>query len=257
VEVGGAKLEALAVIAADGRSSQAVQALNMGQVAQRSSQALGVVAHYQNGQTAAERNLRQCTWAKQFNSAMFEEMYQKTGADLENIVYYRAEQIHYFVMTPTRKCLVDAGVLKQDLPAPALTARDNIDAAKLATFSRRVATHQGIPAGSALIASASDVFDFSETQRAEAAAVGRVFLVGDALLEPFWPEGLGIVRGFLTVLDAVTAISLLSEDGDRQALALVEKTYALLKGLCLKSGPAVLLPAKGHGTHPKTRYKAF
>ena len=33
----------------------------------------------------------------------------------------------------------------------------------------------------------------------------------------------------------------------------VEKTYALLKGLCLKSGPAVLLPAKGHGTHPKTR----
>ena len=38
-------------------------------------------------------------------------------------MYYRAEQIHYFVMTPTRKCLVDAGVLKQDLPAPALTVR--------------------------------------------------------------------------------------------------------------------------------------
>ena len=58
------------------------QALNMGQVAQRSSQALGVVAHYQNGQTAAERNLRQCTWAKQFNSVMFEEMCARIERDL-------------------------------------------------------------------------------------------------------------------------------------------------------------------------------
>jgi hypothetical protein len=33
---------------------------------------------------------------------------------------------------------------------------------------------------------------------------GSVFvaLVGDALLEPFWPEGLGINRGFMSALDA-------------------------------------------------------
>lgn len=31
-----------------------------------------------------------------------------------------------------------------------------------------------------------------------------VFVVGDAVLEPFWPEGLGINRGFHTVLDAVS-----------------------------------------------------
>merc|ERR1719281_1794363 len=159
-------------------------------------------------------------------------------------------------MTPTKKCLVDTGVLREDLAKDFLSAA-NLDRLELSRFARRVGKYQGIPDSSELLDKASNIFDFSETKRSESASVGRVFLVGDALLEPFWPEGLGIVRGFLTVLDAVTAISLLSEDGDRQALALVEKTYALLKGLCLKSGPAVLLPAKGHGTHPKTRYKAF
>ena len=61
-------------------------------------------------------------------------------------------------------------------------------------------------------------------KRAESASAGRVFLVGDALLEPFWPEGLGVVRGFLTVLDAVAAIALLAEDKDDEARALVAKT---------------------------------
>jgi len=30
-----------------------------------------------------------------------------------------------------------------------------------------------------------------------------VFVAGDALLEPFWPEGLGVNRGFHTALDTV------------------------------------------------------
>ena len=47
------------------------------------------------------------------------------------------------------------------------------------------------------------------------------------------------------------------EAGDRKAAALVQETYNVLKGLNLKSGPNVLLPSKGHRTHPKTRYKAF
>ena len=56
-----------------------------------------------------------------------------------------------------------------------------------------------------------------------------------------------------------TAMSFLDGDeaGDRKAAALVQETYNVLKGLNLKSGPNVLLPSKGHRTHPKTRYKAF
>ncbi len=30
-----------------------------------------------------------------------------------------------------------------------------------------------------------------------------IAIIGDALLEPFWPEGLGLNRGFHTYLDAV------------------------------------------------------
>ena len=42
------------------------------------------------------------------------------------------------------------------------------------------------------------MFDFSQVTRAEAPSLGRVFLVGDALLEPFWPEGLGPAWGGLS-----------------------------------------------------------
>jgi 2-polyprenyl-6-methoxyphenol hydroxylase-like FAD-dependent oxidoreductase len=257
VAIGEEKIEAHAIVAADGSQSRTVAALQMPQVAQRSSQALGVVIHFKNTQSAEERNLRQYSWARQFNAPLFESLQEASGADLENIVYYKGENVHYIVMTPTKKCLLDTGVLKEDLAKDFLSS-SNLDRLELSRFARRVGRYQGIPDSSELIDKASNVFDFSETKRSETASVGRVFLVGDALLEPFWPEGLGIVRGFLTVLDACTAISFLNgEDGDRKAAALVQETYNVLKGLNLKSGPNVLLPAKGHRTHPKSRYKAF
>jgi 2-polyprenyl-6-methoxyphenol hydroxylase-like FAD-dependent oxidoreductase len=258
VEIGTEKIEAHAVVAADGSQSRTVAALQMPQVAQRSSQALGVVIHFKNTQSTEERNLRQYSWARQFNAPLFESLQVATGADLENIVYYKGENVHYIVMTPTKKCLLDTGVLKADLAKDFLSS-SNLDRSELSRFARRVGRYQGIPDSSELLDKASNIFDFSETKRSESASVGRVFLVGDALLEPFWPEGLGIVRGFLTVFDASTAISYLNGDeaGERKAAALVQETYNVLKGLNLKSGPNVLLPAKGHRTHPKTRYRAF
>ena len=114
----------------------------------------------------------------------------------------------------------------------------------------------GVPAEAPL--EQAGLFDFSATERAERPGQGRVFLVGDALLEPFWPEGLGVVRGFLTVLDAVTAVALLSErEGEAGALALLERSYRQLKSLSLASGPRVLQPPGRHATHPRTRYRAW
>jgi len=51
-----------------------------------------------------------------------------------------------------------------------------------------------------------------------------VFPVGDALLEPFWPQGLGSNRGFHTALDAVWAMRVLATDGLMPAL--------LERGIC-------------------------
>merc|ERR1719160_2378835 len=90
-------------------------------------------------------------------------------------------------------CLLDTGVLKEDLAKDFLSSA-NLDRSELSRFARRVGKYQGIPDFSELLDKASNIFDFSETKRSESASVGRVFLVGDALLEPFWPEGLGIVR---------------------------------------------------------------
>ena len=42
-------------------------------------------------------------------------MATETGADLENIVYYK-EETHYFVMTAKKESLLKFGVLKEDIP---------------------------------------------------------------------------------------------------------------------------------------------
>ena len=42
-------------------------------------------------------------------------MATETGADLENIVYYK-EETHYFVMTAKKESLLKFGVFKEDIP---------------------------------------------------------------------------------------------------------------------------------------------
>ena len=60
-------------------------------------------------------------------------------------------------------------------------------------------------------------------------------LVGDSLCEPFWPEGTGIGRGFLSVLDTAWLVRRWVEEGDRDrdtVLHLIrerEKLYSLLR----------------------------
>ena len=69
------------------------------------------------------------------------------------------------------------------------------------------------------------IFDFSERKQSSAAAAAMspsvfggaadgavvVTRVGDALQEPFWPEGLGINRGFLHALDCADLAKGLAE----------------------------------------------
>ena len=45
-----------------------------------------------------------------------------------------------------------------------------------------------------------------------------VFPIGDAVLEPFWPQGLGSNRGFHSALDAVWAVHVMREEGLDAAL---------------------------------------
>ena len=68
----------------------------------------------------------------------FKEMKEKTGIDLENIVYYRGET-HYFVMTALRKSLIDKGVIKEDKDdRKALLHPSNVDREGLHAYVRQV-----------------------------------------------------------------------------------------------------------------------
>ena len=55
-------------------------------------------------------------------------------------------------------------------------------------------------------------------------------LIGDSLIEPFWPEGTGIGRGFLSVFDTAWMIRrYLNKDDQYEVVREREKLYSLLR----------------------------
>ncbi|XP_047356849.1 F-actin-monooxygenase Mical isoform X3 [Vespa velutina] len=188
----------------------------------RGKLAIAITANFINKRTEAEARVEEISGvAFIFNQKFFKELYQETGIDLENIVYYK-DDTHYFVMTAKKHSLIDKGVILQDHADTAkLLAKENVDREALMLYAREAAefsteyqmmdmefavNHYGQP----------DVamFDFTSMYAAENAS--RVLhhnghrllmiLVGDSLLEPFWPTGSGCARGFLSSLDACWAI---------------------------------------------------
>jgi len=84
-----------------------------------------------------------------------------------------------------------------------------------------------------------------------------VSLVGDALLEPFWPEGLGIVRGFFSALDSSSAIARWAGGASREATKQhFASSYAQLKTLGAATRASVLrADEKQYALAPSTRYR--
>ena len=133
-----------------------------------------------------------------------------TGIDLENIVYYK-DDTHYFVMTARTKSLLNLGVLRNNFDdAGSLLDRSNIDPIKLqeyATNAANFATQYKLPDLTFALNSRGNpdvsIFDFTSRYHSRYAAVVRKtkktkilgLLVGDSLINPFWPTGTGIGKG--------------------------------------------------------------
>ncbi|XP_043863891.1 F-actin-monooxygenase Mical isoform X7 [Drosophila mojavensis] len=212
----------------------------------RGKLAIAITANFINKKTEAEAKVEEISGvAFIFNQAFFKELYSRTGIDLENIVYYK-DETHYFVMTAKKHSLIDKGVIIEDMADPAeLLASANVDTQKLHDYAREAAefstqyqmpnlefavNHYGKP----------DVamFDFTSMFAAEMSCrvvVRKGFrllqcLVGDSLLEPFWPTGSGCARGFLSSMDAAYAIKLWSnpQNSTLGVLAQRESIYRLL-----------------------------
>lgn len=90
-----------------------------------------------------------------------------------------------------------------------------------------------------------------------------VFPIGDTLIEPFWPEGLGTNRGFMTGLDAVWSLQEFCNDNKErinteELREVRERLFNKVLGLSAFTKKSVLKEKiKNYEIDPKTRYKSM
>nr|XP_020143011.1 F-actin-methionine sulfoxide oxidase MICAL3 isoform X7 [Microcebus murinus] len=211
----------------------------------RGKLAIAITANFINRNTTAEAKVEEISGvAFIFNQKFFQELREATGIDLENIVYYK-DDTHYFVMTAKKQSLLDKGVILHDYAdTELLLSRENVDQEALLNYAREAAdfsTQQQLPSLDFAINHYGQpdvaMFDFTCMYASENAALVReqnghqllVALVGDSLLEPFWPMGTGIARGFLAAMDSAWMVRSWSlGTNPLEVLAERESIYRLL-----------------------------
>ncbi|XP_056589123.1 F-actin-monooxygenase mical1 [Triplophysa dalaica] len=211
----------------------------------RGKLAIGITANFINHHSKEEAQVPEISGvARIYNQKFFQELQAETGIDLENIVYYK-DETHYFVMTAKKASLLKKGVIKQDYSdANQLLAPSNVNQKALLLYAYDAAdfsTEHMLPdpefatnyAGQPDVA----MFDFTSMHRAENASLVKerkgkrllIGLVGDCLVEPFWPLGTGIARGFLASFDAAWMVRNWGKGlPPLQVLAERESVYQLL-----------------------------
>ncbi|KAK7896724.1 hypothetical protein WMY93_022049 [Mugilogobius chulae] len=193
----------------------------------RGKLAIAITANFKNRHTTAEAKVEEISGvAFIFNQRFFQELREETGIDLENIVYYK-DDTHYFVMTAKKQSLLEKHVILQDfVDTELLLSPDNVDQNALQLYAREAAdfsTNHQLP---------SLDFAMNHYGQPDHAAMFYqrhshqllVTLVGDSLLEPFWPMGTGIARGFLAALDSAWMIRSWAKGG----LLWIESLYRIL-----------------------------
>uniref|UniRef100_A0A3P9HIP1 F-actin monooxygenase n=1 Tax=Oryzias latipes TaxID=8090 RepID=A0A3P9HIP1_ORYLA len=211
----------------------------------RGKLAIAITANFVNSNTTAEARVEEISGvAFIFNQKFFLDLKAKTGVDLENIVYYK-DNTHYFVMTAKKQSLLEKGVLINDyVETEMLLSSQNVNQEALLSYATEAAnfgTHYQLPTlkfaenhcGQPDVA----MFDFTNMYASENAALIRerhghqllVALVGDSLLEPFWPMGTGCARGFLSGFDTAWMVRSWAEGRSvLEVLAERESIYRLL-----------------------------
>uniref|UniRef100_A0A663MDL6 Molecule interacting with CasL protein 1 n=1 Tax=Athene cunicularia TaxID=194338 RepID=A0A663MDL6_ATHCN len=184
----------------------------------RGKLAIGITTNFINHHSRAEVEVAEISGvARIYNQKFFQNLYNKTGIDLENIVYYK-DDTHYFVMTAKKQSLLKKGVILQDkADIESLLSPENVNRSALLSYAKEAAnfsTNYRLPQLEFALNHRNlpdvDMFDFTCMTRSENAALVRehngarllLGLVGDCLVEPFWPLGTGVARGFLAAFDA-------------------------------------------------------
>lgn len=179
--------------------------------------AIAITANFINRQTPAEASVSEISGLSFiYNQDMFNALAYDTNIQLENICYYK-DDTHYFVMTAKKKSLLERGVLINDYAATQdLLSDSNVDRQALLKYAKDAAywTTGLEPLDFAINHYGQEdcaMFDFTsmyaasnacKALRTKGGGLSLIGLVGDSLLEPFWPTGSGCARGFLSSFDA-------------------------------------------------------
>ncbi|KAG5282669.1 hypothetical protein AALO_G00058550 [Alosa alosa] len=234
----------------------------------RGKLAIGITANFINRHTRAEAQVQEISGvARIYNQKFFQDLHSEMGIDLENIVYYK-DDTHYFVMTAKKKSLLKKGVIKQDYSdAEQLLAPSNVCQEALMRYAYEAADFS---TGNLLPdlefarnhANRPDVamFDFTCMHRAENASLVRerkgkrllMALVGDCLVEPFWPLGTGVARGFLASFD--TAWMVRSWGKGVPPLQVLAERESVYKRLSQTSPENTNKNYANYSLNPSTRY---
>eukprot|EP00118_Oscarella_pearsei_P029140 m.3756 g.3756 ORF g.3756 m.3756 type:complete len:1059 (+) comp9775_c0_seq1:48-3224(+) len=260
-----AKLEFDVLVGADGRRNT-IPGFERQEF--RGKLALAITANFRNRKTREEAAVNEISGvAYIYNQKFFQDLKSTSGVDLENIVYYK-DDTHYFVMTARKESLLAKGVIKKDFSTDnmdRLLGKENIDLEALCSYAREAADFSTeLPQLDMEINNRGQpdiaLFDFTSIYASANAArieesYGRrllVTLVGDGLIEPFWPTGSGCARAFLSALDAVWMIKgFCKERPPLELLAERETVYRLLP----QTSPARLCEKFSlHTINPTTRY---
>ncbi|XP_064833949.1 F-actin-monooxygenase mical2b isoform X6 [Oncorhynchus masou masou] len=211
----------------------------------RGKLAIAITANFVNRNTTAEAKVEEISGvAFIFNQKFFLDLKEETGIDLENIVYYK-DNTHYFVMTAKKQSLLDKGVIIHDyIDTEMLLCSENVNQEALLGYAREAAdfgTNYQLPTLDFAINACGQpdvaMFDFTSMYASENAALVRerfghqllVALVGDSLLEPFWPMGTGCARGFLAAFDSAWMVKRWAEGRTPlEVLAERESLYRIL-----------------------------
>ncbi|XP_070659768.1 F-actin-monooxygenase MICAL2 isoform X5 [Bos indicus] len=234
----------------------------------RGKLAIAITANFINRNSTAEAKVEEISGvAFIFNQKFFQDLKKETGIDLENIVYYK-DCTHYFVMTAKRQSLLDKGVIINDYTdTETLLRAENVNQDNLLSYAREAAdfaTNYQLPSldfamnhyGQPDVA----MFDFTSMYASENAALVRerqshlllVALVGDSLLEPFWPMGTGCARGFLAAFD--TAWMVKSWDQGTSPLELLAERESLYRLLPQTTPENINKNFEQYTLDPATRY---
>jgi hypothetical protein len=256
------------LLIAEGESSRLIRRLGFSRKVSRFANAIGIVCNLDFSSAGGLASSPERTIPERVVSRASADWSQtvlgplaETGIKLENLEYLRGTRTHFIAATTRISDLLPIGIVRSDRGRVKETLKaDNLDLDELRELARTLARGLGIPDGAALSSKHGvQIFDFSarglcsEPYRVlESSGPNTLVLpIGDALQNPYWPQGLGINRGFHNALDGIWAayLSIISDPS-----ALEERIEAFKTMDYLTFSAKCLSKADGWTADPATRY---